>query len=557
MKRWLMRILYLCGACVALLLITGLIAQYLVTGSSKASVVATLSRRLGVPLSVGETKFDLASWMLLKPAIALSDIAIGNPPGFRGQNLLTAKRISAQVALFALLSRRIEMRSIVIESPRIAVESDARNQTNIEALLKALSSPGAPVKDPQPAESSSAPALGINDFRLTDGEVLISGANSGEPPLRISAIGLRVQDLSAGTNCGLNLSGKLFGGRDSGFEVEGRAGPFMPQVLPIKGKLTLTIAPREIPASIRSEQFGVLLGSPGDKAKAVLEASIEGDLYNNVAGPAKLTLSGLNIGKDASHLMRMEGNAPALFSAQKLMSEPAFHLQVMNAKLKLGEGEWSGAADLRMKGKTMSGGSRGAIRSVDINTLLSSLTADGAGKIYGIAEIPTYMLQFSGKTADQMRNSLSGTAKLSVSKGRIAMLDMLGSIQRALDSMQSAGASSAGNTPFTTLTSDLSVGQARLDLSTIVFDSPALKFTGNGAIGFDHSMNFDLNAQVTGGLANMVNRLTRQASSGETTSLPLTVSGTLDHPQVRPNAKKLATGAVQGLFQSLFNKQQK
>jgi hypothetical protein len=554
MKRWLLRALYLLGAYAALMLITGLIARSLVTGSSKQTVASALGNRLGVGVSVGAARFDLASWFLLKPAIFLDNVAIGNPAGFRGPDLLTAKRISAQVALLPLLHRRIEMRSILIDTPRIAVETDARDETNIEALIRKLSTPTLPGAGAQPAaDPASATALGIDDFRVSSGEVLISGADASQPRVRIGAIDLRLQDLSAGTNCRLAVSGKLFDGRVSGFRVSGHAGPFVSNVLPIDGKLSLTIAPGEIPDRIRREEFGVLLGAPGDKARATLEASIKGDLYNNVSGPAKVTLSGILIGKDANHLMRMDGETPAVFSAQKLMSGPAFHVQVLNARLKLGEGEWAGAASLRMQGQTLSAASRGSIRDVDINTLLGSLTADGGGKIYGVLAIPSYTAQCAGKTADEIRSSLTGTARLTVTKGRIAMLDMLSSIEQALGPAQSASSSASGNTAFSTLTAGLSVAHRRLDLSGIAFDGPGLKFTGSGAIGFDHSMHFDLDTQFTGGIANLVNRLTRQGDTGQA-ALPVVIAGTVDRPQVRPSVGKLATGAVQGLFQSLFKK---
>jgi len=407
---------------------------------------------------------------------------------------------------------KIEMRSIAIDAPRIAVESDAHNETNIEAFLRKLWSPAPLKRCSQPAAGSRpALALGIDDLRVSNGEVLISGANPGEPPLRIGAINLRVQGLSAGTKCPLELSAKLFGGPGSGFRVEGRAGPFMPQVLPINGRLTLTIVPHEIPERIRRAQLGFLLGAPGDKATVTLEASLRGDLYNNVAGPARLTLSGLEIGMDAGHRMLVDGNAPALFSAQKPMSAPVFHLQVLNAKLKLGEGEWAGAADCRLRGTALSCASRGSIRGVDINALLGSVTAEGGGKIYGVLAIPAYTLQFSGKTAREMGHSLEGTARLSLTKGRIAVLDLLSVI----------GAGAAGSTAFRTLTSDLSVKQGRLELSAIVFDSPALKFTGNGAIGFDRSMHFDLTARA-----------------GSMTALPIAIGGTLDRPQVHPASQE-------------------
>jgi hypothetical protein len=65
------------------------------------------------------------------------------------------------------------------------------------------------------------------------------------------------------------------------------------------------------------------------------------------------------------------------------------------------------------------------------------------------------------------------------------------------------------------------VKQGRLELSAIVFDSPALKFTGNGAIGFDRSMHFDLTARA-----------------GSMTALPIAIGGTLDRPQVHPASQE-------------------
>jgi uncharacterized protein involved in outer membrane biogenesis len=549
MKRWLLWLGCIAGAFVALMLIAGLIARSLVGGSAKQELVSALSGRLGVPVTVGDAKLDLVSFLLLKPAVSLEDIAIGNPPGYRGSSLLAAKRISAQVALLPLVHRRIEVRSILIDAPRIAVETGAGGTTNIEQLLKTLSGSSG-TADP-PAGQASATSLNIADFRVASGDLLISGTDPAQPPLRIGDITLRLQDLSATTSCRLEASGKLFGGRESGFRVEGRAGPFTSAALPLDGTLSLTVAPGEIPERIRREQFGVLLGAPGGKAKATLDASIRGDLYGALAGPAKLTLAHLLIGKDASHQMQMDGEAPASFSVQKPMSAPLFQLQVRNAALKLGEGQWKGSADLQMRGSALSASSRGSIVNVDINTLLSSLTASGGGKIYGTAAIPSYTVQCAGKSAEQMRNSLTGTAKLSVAKGRIAMLDLLASIERALGPAQSETA--GGNTSFSTLTADLNIANSKLALSNIVFDGPGLQFTGSGTIGFDHAMHFDLDTRVTGGLASAVNRLTRQPNASQA-ALPVVIAGTVDKPQVRPSMSKLATGAVQGLIQSLFNK---
>jgi uncharacterized protein involved in outer membrane biogenesis len=87
-------------------------------------------------VSVGAARFNLAQWFLLKPAITLDNVSIGNPPGFRSQHLLEAKQLSAQVALMPLLRRTIQVHSIVIDHPRIVAETNAQGIGNIEALLR-------------------------------------------------------------------------------------------------------------------------------------------------------------------------------------------------------------------------------------------------------------------------------------------------------------------------------------------------------------------------------------------------------------------------------------
>ena len=226
------------------------------------------------------------------------------------------------------------------------------------------------------------------------------------------------------------------------------------------------------------------------------------------------------------------------------MSDPAFHLKIPNGQLKLGKGEWA-------HGAVTSGHSRGRISNVDINELVSSLTAAG-DKVQGVLELP-YSIQFAGKNAGEMRRSLNGNGKLAITKGRIAALDLVASIQRALVTSQQETEGTKGSTPFNTLTADLTAAQSRLNLDGIVLDGPALRATGKGVIDFDQNIRFDLDARVTGGVARLFNQVARRSQQEEAT-VPLVVTGTVDAPRVRPSVARMATGAALGLLDSLFNK---
>ncbi len=541
MKRWVFRILFCLLGVVVLLVAAGFIAKSFVSGSAKDSLVASLGQQLGVPLSVGTVEFDLAEFVRLRPAVSLNNISIGNPAGFRAAPMVEAERMYAQVRLLPLLKRRIEVHSLVIERPRVLVENNAQGVSNVEAFVKGIGGEKRPAETSPATGAGKSSELAVEDFRIESGTILLGGKRIAED------LNLRVRDFAADRSARIELGTRLFGGANSRLNLDGHAGPFGAGALPLDGTLKLAIAPSEIPARMRQEQFGKLLGAPGSKARATLQGTVKGDIYGSVGGPAKLTLSEIMIGRDDRHTLPLAGEVPLSFSASKLMSAPSFNLKIPKGRLQLGTGEWSGDAEFQVRGPVLSGSSRGSIRNVDINQMAGGFTT-ADGKIYGVAEIPSYSVQFKGRNADEIRDSATGGGKLMVSKGRIAAMDMLTSIQRALQQTQETA---AGETPFTSLASDLNLGQRRLDLSGVLLDSPLLRLTGSGAIGFDQALNFDLQARVTGAPARLVNRLTRSGETDEAL-VPVKVAGTVNSPQVRPDVKKLATGAVEGLFKSLL-----
>jgi len=539
-KRWIKWLVIAAAVVLALMAGVGLVLRSLVGGSAKDRLVAALSEKMGVPVAVDSVDFDFSSWFRLRPAVTLENVSVGNPPGFRSKNLFEARKISAQVSLGALLHKAIDVRSFEIDQPRIVVETNPRGLTNIGELLSKVASG---------RSAAAGPSLAVDELSITSGSLAISEA------VNVQGIDIRLSNFSTDRRCRLTASAKLFGGHNSSLTVDAQAGPFGSESLPLDGTLTLTVAPAEIPAGLRREQFGNLLGSPGNKAKTRLEASIKGDLYSTLSGPAKLVLTDVLIGKDPDHVLSLSGETPSTLSVSNLMASPRLALNVPNARLQLGKGEWSGAAEFQSRGSASSGEVRGAIRNVDINELLGSFTSAN-DKMNGLLAIPSFALRFSGKDADAVRKSLNGNGRLSVTQGHIRALDLLATIERALGQTGQATPGAKGTTPFNTLTADLNIGQSRIEVGNLVLDGPALRATGNGVIGFDQSLDFNLTAHVSGGLAQMVNTVSMHSPSNDA-DLPVSVTGTVASPQVRPSIKKIATGVVQGLLDSFLKKKQK
>jgi hypothetical protein len=442
----------------------------------------------------------------------------------------------------------------VIDGPRIVIERNAGGETNLEAALKALSSKGKAGAASGSEAGDRGATLAIEELRITSGEILLASTpaeKAGESTM-IDGVTLRVRDFQPDGVSRLEVEARLFRGRASRLTLAGRAGPFAPDSLPMEGTVSVTVAPSEIPAPLRQEQFGKLLGAPGEKGTASLHASVKGDAYRALAGSGGLALKDILVGKDARHVLRLSGDAPLTLACAQLLSDPSFRLKVANARLRLGEGEWSGAGELEMHGKLIRGYSQGSLRSVEINQILSSLT-EANEKVFGVLEAPSYSIQFAGRSAAEIRDSWKGNARLSITKGRIAALDLLASIRRALEGSQQEAPGAEGSTPFSSLAADLQVGQRRLDLSGIVLDSPALGLTGQGSVGFDGSLNFNLETPVSGQLASLVTRVV-PARPGSETKLPVVVTGTVDSPRVRPNVRALAGRGARGLVESFLKR---
>ena len=542
MKRWIKWLAIAIATVFVSIAVAGFVLRSLVSGSAKDHLVTSLSEKMGANVAVASVDFDLSRWFRLRPAVTLQDVSVSNPPGFRAKNLFEAKKISAQVSLGALLHKTIDVRSFEIDQPSIVVETNPRGLTNIGQLLNKLASG---------RSTSNGPSLTVDELSITSGSLAITGSQATS----LQGIDIRLSNFSTDRRCRLVASAILFGSRNSTLAVDAQAGPFASESLPLDGTLTLSIAPAEIPAGLRREQFGNLLASPGNKAKARLEASIKGDLYGTLNAPAKLVLTDILIGKDAEHVLPLSGETPSSLSVSNLMATPRFALNIPNAHLQLGKGEWTGSAEFQSRGSAASGEVRGAIRNVDINELLGSFTAAN-DKMNGMLAIPSFALRFSGKDANDVRRSLSGNGRLSVTQGHIRALDLLATIERALGQTQQATPGAKGATAFNTLTADLNIGQSRIEVGNLILDGPALRATGNGVIGFDQSLNFNLTAHVAGSLARMVNTVSLRAESSEA-DLPISVTGTVASPQVRPSVRKIATGVVQGLFDSFLKKKQK
>ena len=226
--------------------------------------------------------------------------------------------------------------------------------------------------------------------------------------------------------------------------------------------------------------------------------------------------------------------------------------------LQLGQGSWKGGAEVRYDGNRFQGGTSGAISGVRIEELLNAFTAS-KDKAFGRAEIPAYRLSFSGRDGDEIRNSLSGSGKVTLEEGRIAMFDMVNTIQGNLNKALGGSQPAAGDTDFARFASSVEIGGQMMRLPDLALESSQTQITGQGYITFAKELNFDLVSTIHGPLAATIS--SRKDASGQPVAgVPVRVRGTIDQPQVTPDVGKMAVETIKeqatGILDQLFRKKE-
>ncbi len=124
------------------------------------AVRRSTGRELAIAGPIGLT------WSLV-PTIALSDVALSNPPGMSRPAMAKVARIEARLALLPLLSRRVEVRGITLIGPDVLLERDAAGRPNWQ-----FTPVTAPAASPAPVSVPTARMqVAVDAVRIRDGWV--------------------------------------------------------------------------------------------------------------------------------------------------------------------------------------------------------------------------------------------------------------------------------------------------------------------------------------------------------------------------------------------------
>jgi len=192
MRRTAFTILGAAGALVALVLIgVAIVVATLDPNLFVAPLAARVKAATGRDLAVhGPVDFKVS----LTPRVVLADVAFENAPWSKTRQMLTAKRVEAQIALLPLLSRRFEVIEFVLVEPVITLETDASGRGNWEfAPAGAPSTAGSPS-----SATATATAIGVGNFEIRQGTLSYRNGASGKvTSASIERMSMRARDMTA------------------------------------------------------------------------------------------------------------------------------------------------------------------------------------------------------------------------------------------------------------------------------------------------------------------------------------------------------------------------
>ncbi len=530
---------------------SGLLIRSMLSGGAGETLRQKAQGLLPVEVTIEGGDFDIPEWFVFRPAISFDELRVANPAGYGSGPLLAADRVAARASLADLLSGRVAVGAVEIEAPRLAVEADADGRTNIQALLDAVSSGDAP------AEGGEGPEVSIESFVLRDGEIRYTAP--GAEPMVVKNLQLEIRDFEPQSAVPILAELDLFDEAAVHLRFDGETGPFTAQSSPASGTLAIDAWPGRLPESFRRQYMGDFLAEPGEGSQAHLTAQLAGDLLGVLVGTGNLSLSGLQLGDPAAGQLPLEGEAPILLTLIEPAANPTYDFVMPEARLQLGAGSWEGGLQVQYDGARVRGESAGAVSGVDINEMLSAFS-DADDLLFGRLALRRYAVTFSGRDAAELQRSLTGGGSLEIEEGKLALFDVLQTIeQKVLRTIGSEESYVGGVTSFLRFTTDFEVGGGRLTTPNMLLENDQAELGGSGFLeiagGDAIDLDYSISSLITGALAAALGGEKNEQGQAQVAA-PLRVSGSTESPKVfldlKSFVKQQAGRRARGLLDSLI-----
>ena len=169
------------------------------------SAIKKTVETVGPRIAKVDVKLDSVSLSLLTGSGGIKGLVVGNPEGYKTPSAISVGNVSVAVSIGSLLSDKIVVRSIRIESPQITYELGPGGNNLKRIQANAAESSGGSTTQSTPTEGKPSKKLQVDDVVITGGKVTLDIAALGGqavtaplPEIHFTGLGQGPDGITAG-----------------------------------------------------------------------------------------------------------------------------------------------------------------------------------------------------------------------------------------------------------------------------------------------------------------------------------------------------------------------
>lgn len=303
-------------------------------------------------------------------------------------------------------------------------------------------------------------------------------------------------------------------------------------------------------ADVSDLRFGIALG------KSVV--SVKGSV---LGGQAKVTASSPSINTADLPIETPFAKPVDLKNVQLTADMRGQHARLTNLSFVLFDGSTKAQGTLEAGAAIPPFSGTVTLQGVQLGSVLDALGST-ALSVSGTARA-SLSVKGRGFSMPDLTRVLEGTGHFGAKDGRIEGMNL---VQEAVTLFNAAGIplDNAKATVFTTAETDFAIKQGVITIQKLLLTSHEFQATGGGTIGFDQTLNLNVNLNLSPGLSQKIaasSPIGKLALQEGRLRLPLTITGTAQNPsygldmkgltakaqqQVREKAKETVKGLLEG-----------
>lgn len=227
---------FLTGGVLLVLIIAAVIIvpQFIDVKTYKPVIEQKVTEATGRPFTLGDD-MDLSvfPWVGVK----LTDLHLGNQGGYKEKDMVSVKNFEVRLKVMPLLSKQIEVKTFVLDSPRIYLEKFKNGDANWQGIGKQKDKKAVKEKEKEKQADGQLPIKGlvVNNFSIKNGQLIYVDRKT-KLKKEISDLNLSLDNISLDNPVEISLSAVIDGKPVS---LNGTAGPIGQK--PGKGTIKLDL----------------------------------------------------------------------------------------------------------------------------------------------------------------------------------------------------------------------------------------------------------------------------------------------------------------------------